>query len=873
MSKVISRNDSPTQPFRPRGKPDLLVLHAVAHLYWEREWHESFEVRRAQLLNTLSGLHEQMAGLGRSAGLPLRSFLLTGQTVILEDIATVRPDLVAMLVIYNAGGRLGLGPWYVLVDEALVSGEALIRNLLTARADATRYGLKLMPIAYVPDLDGYTAQLPQILNHFGIDCAFLHFSTTSQPPQRWQAPDGSSVLMMSYGGSRSTTPTTLEDLIADIREQQSTRPGGPFLWMYDSVYTDLPLHEAIREMEPYVSFPVQESDLPTFMTALRTEMPDNLRSVNYGELRQYSDHTGRFSSRIYLKQANAEMQSYLLRMVEPWMAVALTHGQLRYTDNLRALLNYTWRLLLKNQSRNAIGGLGSDSVHEENEIHYRRIADTGKHIMAEALAGLTGKPHRDNQLPTEAARPTDSTYIVVWNALNWPVQQVVRLKLDLPEGKYPARLVSPDGEEMTFAWAKTGQGGTISLLAQVPAVGYAAYMLELSTTPPPEHNTVRFTAGDVIANTDGETISVRDGKLVWRRKEGRKVIDNLLRFFDGGDAGDAYAYYPPEQDMMIRANLIEDTHIETSPLYERLVIRHRMRVASALRRDRGRDRGLKLVELRTTITFYDHVPGAFFRTTFANMAKDHRLRVHLRTMNRTGTILADSAFHLTPRSVLNDAGRTTPRPMQGVVGVPGQDEILGIITRGLPEYEAMPEDDQLTVALTLVRAVGWLSRPDIPGREGAPAPEIQTPGAQCQRSISAEYGMVFVPNDDPSALLRAREEFNAPLQAYQYDAPPEKPQRSYLSVVSDFGLGDQSDGFGAILTAFKPPEKGRGWILRFMNPHDRPVEVFITPFKRPDTVQIVTMAEELLSYVETDANGRALIRFNPHEVVTLRFNF
>ncbi|HRF96593.1 MAG TPA: hypothetical protein PLZ51_15405, partial [Aggregatilineales bacterium] len=83
-----------------------------------------------------------------------------GQTVILEDIAAVRPDLVTLLVIYNAGGRLGIGPWYVLVDEAMVSGESLIRNLLLARTNAAQYGLKLMAVGYSPLSSGHTAQLP-----------------------------------------------------------------------------------------------------------------------------------------------------------------------------------------------------------------------------------------------------------------------------------------------------------------------------------------------------------------------------------------------------------------------------------------------------------------------------------------------------------------------------------------------------------------------------------------------------------------------------------------------------------------------------------------------------------------------------------------
>ena len=38
------------------------------------------------------------------------------------------------------GGRLLIGPWYVLPDEWLVSGEALVRNLCLGLARAAEFG-------------------------------------------------------------------------------------------------------------------------------------------------------------------------------------------------------------------------------------------------------------------------------------------------------------------------------------------------------------------------------------------------------------------------------------------------------------------------------------------------------------------------------------------------------------------------------------------------------------------------------------------------------------------------------------------------------------------------------------------------------------
>ncbi len=372
-------------------------------------------------------------------------------------------------------------------------------------------------------------------------------------------------------------------------------------------------------------------------------------------------------------------------------------------------------------------------------------------------------------------------------------------------------------------------------------------------------------------------------QLNWIR--GNRTIEDVLRFFDGGDAGDLYNYSPPDPDAIVQADMTQDIQIESAPYYERLILNYRMRIASSLRPDRGRDRGVKLIELTTTVTFYDNMPGIYFRTTFKNAARDHRLRAHIRTGIRSDGVLVDGPFIVQPRPLqiegseivnVNRPGRegmSQTQPVQSMVAVEGPDEALALLVRGLPEYEAIPEDNQTTLALTLVRSVGWLSRDDLQTRRTTVAPVLRTPAAQCQGDIYGEYALVPHEGNDPAALMRSAQEYNAPLQAYQYSKRPVRPTRSYFSVVSDMAMGDKSDGHGVIVTAFKPVERGVGWIVRMVNPHDHPVEVFLTPFAHPDQVHLVTMAETPVGYLEQDANGRVGISVNPYEVVTVRFIF
>lgn len=887
MTKTVSQGEIQTKPLSITGKAPGVAIHAIPHVHWEREWDEPFEVQRAKFLNLLIHLQAQLDDLTKANGngngsqqAPIKFLLMSGQTVILEDLAAIRPELLGRLITYNVHNRVTLGPWYIHVDEMLVSGESLIRNLLMAAADAIRYNLKLMPISYQTHQGMHIAQMPQILANFDIDIAFMkQISPVPQLPFRWEAPNGRSILVVDY---QSTDPDQgdVASHITQVNEfidmQKAIRPDGPFLWLVDTTNPNAVAHTGAKITQKTQS-PVNLSTLLGFSRALRKELPDHLRPSLSGELnpaktqKNTPNLSGRFSARVAIKQANARVENYMVRVAEPLMAIALTHGKTPYVNNLRALLNHCWRTLLKTQSYNALAGTAHDDVHQENMVKYRRIENTAKQIVHDSLAALGGELHKNGVHPK-----TDKTYFTLWNPLNWPARDVVEMPLDLPSGKYPGKLLSPLGEEIPFAWKPGKTHSKLEFLAEVKGVGYSTYTLIFSDTPPAKGHAVHRYAGTSISHA-GEAAYVQDGKLTWQYNN--TVIEDLLRYYDGGDAGDLYTYCPPENDNIEQATLVNDTQVEISPFYQRLILHHRMRVAPELTPERERQRGTKRMDIQTIVTLYHHKPGLYFRTRFINGVKDHRLRAHLRTDIVNNKVMADSAFAITEREIqypVEDTAKTVhTQPTQGLVAVTDQERTMAAVTRGLVEYEPIAEDDQVTLALTLVRAVGWLSRDDLKTRPGAIAPMIPTPDAQCQHEIDVEYALIETLPDDGAALLQARETFNTPLQVFQYDAPPELPRRSFLSVVSDRAIGAHSDGDGAILTSLKAPQMGKGWITRFYNPHNQPVELLVTPHQRPDTAQRIAMSEydTLDSYLEIDANGRVTVQLAPYEIVTVRLGF
>jgi mannosylglycerate hydrolase len=142
-------------------KPGYKVI-VVSSTHWDREWYLHFQQFRRRLVTLMDDL---LALLETKPA--FRSFTLDGQTVVMEDYLEVRPENRPRLEKQVRLGRLFVGPWYVLPDEFLVSGESLIRNLLLGYRTADDLGRR-MEVGYTPDPFGHIAQLPQILSGFGL---------------------------------------------------------------------------------------------------------------------------------------------------------------------------------------------------------------------------------------------------------------------------------------------------------------------------------------------------------------------------------------------------------------------------------------------------------------------------------------------------------------------------------------------------------------------------------------------------------------------------------------------------------------------------------------------------------------------------------
>ena len=168
------------------------TAHYIAGTHWDREWYQTFQDFRMRLVQVMDGVLDVLEHDPR-----FTAFHCDGQMGMVQDYLEIRPENRDRVERLARDGRLVLGPWFVLPDEMLVSGEAMLRNLMLGHRLAKDLGAPPMKLGYLCDEFGHISQMPQILANFGIDAALLGRGTNEhvQPAHfLWESPDGSRVL-------------------------------------------------------------------------------------------------------------------------------------------------------------------------------------------------------------------------------------------------------------------------------------------------------------------------------------------------------------------------------------------------------------------------------------------------------------------------------------------------------------------------------------------------------------------------------------------------------------------------------------------------------------------------------------------------------
>ncbi len=845
-------------------------VHVVTHTHWDREWYTTFEIFRKRLVNMIDELLEEIERHEK-----FKHFMLDGQTVVLEDYLELRPSNEDRLIDLIKKGKIIVGPWYILPDEFLITGESLVRNFLYGQRVLKELGVPSMKVGYLPDMFGHNAYTPSVLKGLGLNWTVIWRGVGRACRDTefvWKSPNGDSVRAVNlirdgysngahFGRPLSQLKEVFKGTIEELSKHSTT---DNVLVMngtdHEMPYLNLPDHFEDWGKELGVDF--VHSTLEEYVSSVESEDPD-LKEV-VGELR---DPTYEFvlkdvtSTRIYLKLMNFEAQLLYTRYLEPLSTIGMDQRILGEIDR-------GWKEILKSHPHDSICGCSVDRVHRDVETRLNTAWESGLGTLSSILSSESS-----SDLIT-VFNPSDVDGKAVAKSLVFLEEGVY----ELSDGKDVVRAVveglSPDdmskiasnsvrsleafnviGEFQrvkSVASVFEAKIGRIHFITDLPKMGFKSFRVVRriderpwkESSPEFENEYYRFRL------EDGGTFTLED-------KSSGVVYESMNELEDVADTGDEYNFSYLEGDTPIRPLRVSKTESRDYGFMKKIKIEGDLQIPKSLTIDR-RSRSEILVSnpVEIVYTLYEDLPRIDVEMTVENLSEDHKLYVSFELPERITEVVNDGYFglvrHPTELKVEHEATEevVSRYAMESFVALTGERSKLMITTRGLHEYETHLKDKATKVSVTLLRSVGWLSRGDLLTRKGNAGPSFPTPEAQCLRPLSYRYSIALLREGTPEEIYGVKRRYLM------------EPLVVHPGLTGEWRLpfGFKAES-GVVLSAVKKWEFGDGILMRFFNvsSDERSLEF-------ENGVDVVNMAEKPLGRSEK------LFRLRPGEILSVVLN-
>jgi alpha-mannosidase len=672
-------------------------------------------------------------------------FTLDGQLATVDDYLEIRPDAEERIRRLVRDGLLAIGPWQTLVDEFLVSGETIVRNLEAGLARAERFG-GAMRVGYLPDSFGHIAQMPQILSSFGIQAAVVWRGVPAGIDSHaftWESPDGSSVraeyLPEGYSNAAYVFRSPHADLAPLAERMRGWFDGDPVLAMVgtDHMPPVRGLPERIPDGARIGTLAEYLLHLPLQQTV--TKWRGELRSAARANLLPNV-----VSTRIDLKAACARAERSLERYAEPLQAL--------YGDEWpAAFLDEAWKRVLQNAAHDSICGCSADEVSAQVLVRYAEAEQIGNALATRAIERIADDAPRGS--------------FVVVNPSPFAREDLVELELEVPYEWEAVGLETPSGDVLPtqevgrtepLLWeVRCSAGEAVQRLRRRVhgrelfgrvlngfRVDGSVITVEVGEDPDPESLDVAELIRELeLATAEGEWVlriearprrvvvaavaapplgftMLRPAKTARSTTAGSMALPAMppVRIARGRDVGDSYNYAPPPDDVIVDEPLEERFELVEHGPVRSVAVLHRV-----YRWD-GR-------EVATQIRYEDrvHEPYVRIELTFDNPCDDQRVRVHVPLDEQAESTFAEGQFAVVERPPCPEGGcgeePVGTYPASAFVVAGGTALLLEHVT----EYELV---DGRELALTALRSTGLISRSANPWREDPAGPELAIPAAQ-----------------------------------------------------------------------------------------------------------------------------------------------
>jgi hypothetical protein len=783
------------------------VVHVVAHTHWDREWYHPAVRFQARLVALIDALLAAPAD-------PATPFLLDGQAIVLQDYLAIRPERAGDVARALASGALEAGPWYVLGDNLIPSGEAIIRNLEAGRRWLSRLGARPPAVAYCPDTFGHPAALPSIARGFGFEVAvvwrgFGGRSFPSADTAWWESADGTRVLLhhlppdgYEFGSALPIDDHESATRWQRVRDTLTARNTSGVMMLtvgadHHACAPDLvPAVERLRGHAAHDGVTITRSTLARAagairLAASRPDVASRIPAVR-GELRDSYGYTwtlqGTLATRAEQKRRNARLERALLRDVEPWLALAWLHAPPAAHDVNAAgiitlaqapvLLQHAWELLLRTHPHDTLCGCSIDHVAADMTGRQRDVAamipELREAVLGSALShdrvaarsrGVV--PHPPVVLRNRASRPRGGVAEVsvletladvrvgpgsggdTHGASPTPGHRTSAVA-DAAATNVPGCVVQHLGSRVRHVRRESPQHypdddlvrahRVLAWVPEVPAFGIrvlsaAPHPRDDASTAAPPKPVVVSRAADVWSIDNGQVRieASRDGVTI--ESAGRRITRALV-LETTRDAGDSYTPSLRGDPELLRLRSVRVTH--------RGPLRGAVRLGWLWRA------GREFVRVWTELSLDAESPFVRCDVRGDNRRRDHRLRLGWNTDVRADAhrsrCLADAAFGPVERRAIDGVPGAQPfevppptMPLHRWLSVTDNARGATLLSDGLAEAEHA--DGRLYV--TVLRAIGELSRNDLPERPGHAGWPHPIPAAQCQGRFAARVGLLL----------------------------------------------------------------------------------------------------------------------------------
>lgn len=844
-----------------------MKIHLVSHTHWDREWYRPFQYFKIKLSYFFDKLFDILEKDDNYA-----HFMLDGQMVMIEDYLNLEPQNKQKIKKYVEQGKLTIGPWYSQPDEFAPCGESLVRNLLVGTNMAGEYG-EWMRVGYLPDSFGQSCQMPQILSGCGIKSACIMRGVPAHKLQRtefvWIGLNGDEVytvaLPKGYSNGmflpkeNAAIDIRLKKIVDDIKKI-GNKNNILILNGVDHQFPQPQISEYIKSKSKD-TIKIVHSTLEDYIKDASKDK-ENLIKIQGELISPVTNrvHTSIASSRMHQKTKNRQMETMLTNRIEP----ICTLSYLMSAKYPQAIINSAWKEMFKNQAHDSICGCCTDEVHREIDQRFTDVENMGltlSKMHSRAIAALVS----DNKLA-----------LIVFNDSMIKGRQIVDAEVYTDNDVFA--LIDKDNNEIDY---------TVNSIEMIDAASLSIWSLYMETPCMVNKFNISFVM-NFDFNYGYKKLTILEGQKPrkgtgYRRIEERKLENqfsvviinpegtfnlldkqsgreyfNLNTIEDCADAGDTYNYSPVEKDRVITNIGVMDCDIEVVKHSNKSVasVSYVLNIPEELSSD-GKSRSDIAIPLKieTKITVYDAIKRIDIVTKIVNKARDHRIRALFPTGIVSNFSYAETQYGTIKRSnIIEDAQiwkdqkwAEKPLPIYSnhkFVDVNDGNSGFAVLNRGLTEYEIYNTDSSC-IAMTLLRSVGYMGKPDLAVRPGRPSGvEMETPDAQCLGEHIFEYS-IFTHNSgvDEGKVAKHAAMYNATATTVQNEIRLTALQQKFGSMISLFDLErlqhcpqekielkDKSDyklidinDDRLIISALKKAENEEAIVIRVYNCTEKPV--------------------------------------------------